>query len=416
MQRSVYYVIGCIFAIIICFHFWHPRNLHVEKPDLPKLSTSELPNGMRGLRLQPGRFHDLFGWENKSLNLKQSLQTLQKSCGALLKRDPDDFVGSDYIFLYAKDWFPACNAAKKVDLHDNKAIKIFFEYWFIPFQFIHKRPVKGLFTGYYVPIVSGSLVKTTKYNVPIYSLPDNLITANTRAFSQKLPVTKLVGRIVGKKMVPFYSRAEIDDGALGDTAQILAYVESEIDRLTIEIEGSGVIELGNDSRLMIGFAGTNGGQYKSIASILIRENLMSKEKATMQNIKQYFQEYPQKLKQIINQNKSFVFFRKLPQDKVFGSQGVALTAGFSMAVDRKWIPQGTPLWLTTSIYDPKMHEERLFDRLMIAQDAGGSIKGIVRGDIYFGEGLEAKDLALSMYSQGHYWLLLPRLDRSSIPQ
>ena len=322
-------------------------------------------------------------------------------------------VGSKYISLHAKDWYPACRAAKQVDASDVKQVRKFFEYWFMPYQFTQGRPLRGLFTGYYIPVVAGSLLKTENYRVPIYGIPDNMLTANAREFSRTLPAKKLVGRLDGKKMVPFYTRAEIDAGALGDEAQILAYVETEIDRLTIETEGSGAIDLGNDSRLFIGFAATNGRQYSSIASIFVRENLLSAHKATMANIKNYLKKYPEKLKQIINQNKSFVFFRILPTKTIVGSHGVPLTGGFSLAVDRKWIPEGMPLWLTTTIYDTKTHKDILFDRLMIAQDTGGSIRGVVRGDIYFGEGDKAKDLALRMHSNGHYWLLLPRLDRSA---
>lgn len=411
MQRSVYYVIGFILALLACLYFWHPRELNVEKPGLPMLSTANLPESMSGLRLRPVRFHDLFAWEKKHIHLEQSLSAFRDSCKPMLKRNPDDFVGSKYISLHAKDWYPACRAAEIVDTKDDKAIRKFFEYWFAPFEFVQGRPVKGLFTGYYIPVVKGSLMKTEDYQVPIYALPDNMVTANAHAFSSALPSKKLVGRLEGKKLVPYYTREEIDSGALGNDAQILAYVETEIDRLTIETEGSGAIDLGNDSRLLIGFAGTNGGQYKSIASVFVREDLLLSHNATMANIKDYFKKYPEKLKQIINQNKSFVFFRKLPDDTIVGSHGVPLTGGFSLAVDRKWIPEGMPLWLSTMIYDTKDHKDKMFDRLMIAQDAGGSIKGVVRGDIYFGEGDKAKDLALRMHSPGHYWLMLPRLDR-----
>lgn len=410
MQRSVYYVVGFIFAILICVHFWHPRELNVARPTLPMLSTADLPESMSGLKLRPGRFHDLFGWE-KNTHLKDSLLAFRISCKPMLKRNPDDFVGSKYISLHARDWYPACHAANLVEVTDVEAVRKFFEYWFMPFEFTKGRPVRGLFTGYYIPIVAGSLQKTDDYQVPIYGIPNNMLTADARAFSRALPPKKLVGRLEGNKMVPYYTRAEIDSGALGDAAKILAYVETEIDRLTIETEGSGAIDLGDNSRLLIGFAGTNGGQYKSIASVFVRDNLLAAQHATMANIKDYFKKYPEKLKQIINQNKSFVFFRKLPAETVVGSHGVPLTGGFSLAVDRKWIPEGIPLWLTTTMYDTKAHSDKLFDRLMIAQDTGGSIKGVVRGDIYFGEGEKAKELALRMHASGHYWLLLPRLDR-----
>ncbi len=411
MQRNVFYIIGLIFAITVCLYLWHPEPVNIDNPELPMLSLNSLPESMHGLQLKSGKFYHLFGWEKTNLHLQGSMKAFLNSCKVFLNHNPDDFVGSDYISLYARDWVNVCHAAGKVDSTSAKEIKDFFEHWFIPVEFVHKRRIKGLFTGYYVPIVKGSLEKTDKYQVPLYAVPKILITANLHEFIKSMPSKKIVGRIVNNKLVPFYTREEIDSGVLGSNAQILAYVETEIDRLKIETEGSAIIDLGNNSRLVIGFAGTNGAAYRAIASILIDDKILSKHEATMQNIKKYFKKYPDKLKAAINQNKSFVFFRRLPSATVVGSQGVPLTGESSLAVDRRWIPQGMPLWVTSSIYDTKRHEERLFDRLMIAQDAGGSIKGIVRGDIYFGEGLKAEKKALSMHSKGHYWLLLPRMDR-----
>ncbi len=412
MKKKVLYVIGVVLIILTTVFLLYPEQpKKAETPNLPELSLTKLPVSMHGMKLRRGNFKRLVGWENADSHIKNSLEALLKSCKVFLNHKPDDFVGSDYILLHARDWINACHAAQKVDLGSVSAIKDFFEYWFFPVEFYHKREVKGFFTGYYIPIVAGSLEKTDKFKVPLYTVPNNLITANPHAFINSMPSKKIVGRIVDKKLIPYYTREEIDDGALDGHAEVLAYVETEIDRLKIETEGSAVIDLGNNSRLVIGFAGTNGASYRAVASILVDSKIFRKHEATMKNMKEYFIKYPQKLKAIINQNKSFVFFRKLPADTVVGSQGVPLTGEISLAVDRNWIPLGLPLWVTTSIYDKEHHEQRPYDRLMIAQDVGGSITGIVRGDIYFGEGVEAEEKALSMQSKGHYWLLLPRLDR-----
>lgn len=410
MQRKVWYFIILIVAFLLGWSLLYKKPHHTTTvPDLPLLTTNKLPESMRGLKLRRGNFKRLVGWNNVETRLKDSMEAFQRSCKVFLNRKPDDFVGSDYIVLYARDWHNVCNAAKNVDINSDKALRDFFEYWFIPVEFVHKREVKGLFTGYYVPIVDGSLQKTEKYKVPLYGLPNNLITADPHAFIKSMPSKKLIGRIDSKKLVPYYTREEIDNGLLDGQAEVLAYVETEIDRLKIETEGSAIIDLGHNARLAIGFAGTNGASYRSVASILVDYKILSKHEATMLNMKEYFKKYPEKLKSIINQNKSFVFFRKLPQSSVVGSQGVPLIGEVSLAVDRSWIPLGLPLWLTTTIYDKKNHEDLLYDKLMIAQDVGGSIKGVVRGDIYFGEGYAAEDKALSMHSQGHYWLLLPKL-------
>lgn len=415
MRRKILYFIGIVLALSIFLYKLYPVSQQTpEKPRLPTLSLNKLPPAMRGLKLKYGSFHNLSGWDSANLHLEDSLLALDKSCKVFLNHKPDDFVGSDYISLYARDWFNVCNAAKNVDINSAGELKKFFEYWFFPVEFIKKREIKGFFTGYYIPIVAGSLEKTAKYSVPLYTVPNNLITANPHAFVKSMPSKKIVGRIVNKKLIPYYSREEIDSGALGRHAEVLAYVETEIDRLKIETEGSGIVDLGGDKKLLLGFAGTNGATYKSLASMLVKNKILSKDVATIQSMKDYFLRNPEKVKQLLKQNKSFVFFRKLPNDRVVGSQGVPLTGEISLAVDTDWIPLGLPIWLTTSLYDKSRHEYYPFDKLMIAQDVGGSIKGVVRGDIYFGEGLKAEQKALNMNSQGHYWLLLPRLDRNLI--
>jgi membrane-bound lytic murein transglycosylase A len=414
MQKKSLSFLGVVLIIAICVFIFYPKSQPIkkdQKPNLPLLSSNKLPKALRGLKLRQGNFHNLIGWEAFDLQLKNSMEAFQKSCRVFLNHKPDDFVGNDYIVLYARDWFNVCHAAQDVNIDSVKALKEFFEYWFLPVEFIHKRKVTGLFTGYYIPVVAGSLEKDEKYKVPLYTVPNNLITANPHAFIKSMPSKRIVGRIDSKKLIPYYTREEINKGALKNQAEVLAYVETEIDRLKIETEGSAVIDLGDAEKLVIGFAATNGAPYKSIASTFVENKILSKHEATMKNMKEYFLKYPEKVKSLINQNKSFVFFRKLPADTVVGSQGVALSGETSLAVDRDWIPLGLPLWVTTSIYDKQRHEQHPFDKLMIAQDVGGSIKGIVRGDIYFGEGLQAEEKALSMYSKGHYWLLLPRLDR-----
>lgn len=409
MKRNILVIILLIFIVQLSYFFWHPKFIKTEKEALPPLVLNNLPESMRGLNLKLGKFSYLFGWTNKNAEIKKSLQVFLVSCNTFLKQDPNTFVGSSYISLKAKDWYPACEAATKVNPNSEEAARGFFERWFVPVEFNRDRPLRGLFTGYYVPSIQGSLIKTEEYSVPIYALPKGVITVNLRQFSVTLPNKKIIGRVSGNKLVPFYTREEISNGAIDADTNVLAWVNNDIDRLIIETEGSGIIDLGDDKTLAIGYAGTNGAQYRSIASILVQAKLFSINDASMDNIKKYFQQYPDKLKNIINKNKSFVFFRKLPKNQVIGSQGVPLTAGYSMAVDRAWIPMGVPLWLTTTIYDPKVSKKVYFDRLMIAQDAGGSIKGIVRGDIYWGEGENAKNIALKIKNSGHYWLLLPKV-------
>ena len=176
----------------------------------------------------------------------------------------------------------------------------------------------------------------------------------------------------------------------------------------MEIQGSGIIALDNGSRLAVGYIGENGAPYTAIAKVLIDQGVMTRDNASMQHIRSYLDAHPEKIDPVLNQNKSFVFFTTLRNGSALGAQGVALTPGYSMAVDHKWVPYGVPIWLDTTRPDEISDQQNLFQRLMVAQDTGGAIKGVVRGDVYWGAGERATAIAGKMKNQGHYWLLLPR--------
>lgn len=352
-------------------------------------------------------FNQLPGWD--SAQLQKSLLTFQTSCRAFLKQDPEKVVGTDEINLQAKDWHPACQAALKVDPVDEKSAKLFFQEWFAPVEFYDNKPVKGLFTGYYMPLVKGSYTKSAEYSVPLYEVPDNLITVDLGLFIPNLKNRKIVGRIEGNKLRPYYTREQINNGALKGKARVLVWIHSPVDRVFLEIQGSGIVELEDGKKIFIGYDAQNGAPYTAIAGVLIKKGIMTRHNASMQAIKRYLEAHPKQMDKIINKNKSFVFFRKLSMEAALGSQGVALTPGYSLAIDRQWIPMGAPLWLNTTRPDSKNPDaNKLMQRLMIAQDTGGAIKGKVRGDVYWGDGDKATLIAGHMKNEGHYWLLLPR--------
>jgi len=409
MKRNILYsVIGLSLILGISYLYWKPKPLmQLKARTAALLSPRHLPALKHGLKLKSGSYAQLPGWN--SADLKQSLRAFQISCHTLLRHDPEHAVGSRYIPLKAKDWYPVCHAATDVDATSDEAIRLFFQTWFMPVEFQQGKPVHGLFTGYYLPALEGSLTKSAEYSVPIYTVPPNLLTANVADFSTDLPRKRIVGHVVEKKMIPFYTRAQIDNGAIAKTTPVIAWVKSPLDRLVLETEGSGIIELKEGGRVAVGYAADNGAKYRAIASILIQNGVMTADEASTSHIRTYFQQHPTQLKSIINQNKSFVFFRELAKNAVVGSQGVPLTPGYTLAVDRKWIPMGIPLWLSTNIHNPKTKAQQPFNRLMVAQDTGGSIRGMVRGDIYWGAGQEATAIATKIRSSGHYWLLLPRI-------
>lgn len=332
-------------------------------------------------------FEQLPGWNDA--DVKKSLVAFHKSCQNFLKQAPNHSVGSETIHLKAKDWHPACKEALDVDLSNEYTARAFFEKWFYPIEFAKKRPIHGLFTGYYMPLLKGNLTRTKEYNTPIYGLPRDL-------------------KWHSRKRSSYYTRAEIDQGVLKKKAPVIAWINSPVERLFLEIEGSGVIKLDNGKSVYLGYAGENGAPYTSIGHVLIKKGIMTKHNASKGAIKRYLERSPKKAETILHQNKSFVFFEHLKKSIALGAQGMALTPGYSLAIDRKWIPLGAPLWLSTSIPDQKHDNEKQFQRLMIAQDTGGAINGLMRGDIYWGAGKRAEFLGEHMKHEGRYWLLLPK--------
>jgi membrane-bound lytic murein transglycosylase A len=392
MKTKLPYII--VLAIILSF-----LSFFLWKPEAPVPVEEKLS-------FKQATFSQLPGW--KTADTKKSLQAFQISCKAFLKQNPDKSVGSDYVDLKAKDWQPACQAALELDTTSNKKIKAFFQEWFMPVEFFKQQPVEGLFTGYYMPLLQGSLKKTEKYNVPLYGLPSNLVTVHLRKFSHKFKHRILVGRLQGKQVVPFYTRRQINHGAIKDVAPVIAWVNSKVDRSFLEIQGSGVIALDDGTQLVVGYSGENGAPYTSIAKVLIDKGVMTKDNASMQHIRRYLAEHPKQMDRVLDKNKSFVFFSVLKKEVTLGSQGVALTPGYSLAIDKKWVPLGAPIWLNTTRPDHKSEDQKTFQRLMIAQDTGGAIKGMVRGDVYWGAGERATSIAGKMKNPGHYWLLLPK--------
>ncbi|ASQ46049.1 murein transglycosylase A [Legionella clemsonensis] len=358
------------------------------------------------LALRQGSFEQLPGWNRA--NVKKSLETFQISCKTFLRQNPEKLVGSHHLHLKAKDWQPACQAALTIKPITNKKAKEFFQQWFSPVEFYNNRPVQGLFTGYYMPLLYGSLTKTEKYNVPIYGVPSDLVTIDLGQFDPSFKHKKLVGRVAGHKIVPYYTRAEINKGMIKKKAPVLVWIDNPIDRVFLEIQGSGIVQLPDGKQIYLGYAAQNGAPYTAIAKVLIDKGVMTKHNASMQAIKRYLMAHPKEMHKVLDQNKSFVFFELLSHNAAYGTQGVALTPGYSLAIDLKWIPMGTPLWLTTTRPDRRSDDQKPFQRLMIAQDTGGAIRGLVRGDVFWGAGKRATYIAGHMKNEGHYWLLLPQ--------
>lgn len=373
------------------------------------LQKVQSPNSHHSnMQLRPVSFLNLPGWGTQDLSV--SFVAFQTSCHALMKPSQANHTNNSLIQVDANDWRMPCQIALSSDAPStHQDIQHFFQTWFEPVEFYNGKPVTGLFTGYYRPSVHGSLTQTSTYTVPIYGVPNDLITLSLHEFDPIFKNKQLVGRLTNSHhLQPYYTTADINNGALADKAPVLAWVSSDIDRLFLQIQGSGIIILPDGSHLNLEYAAQNGHPYTAIGGVLIKKGILTADKTSMQSIRAYLESHPDQIQPIINQNKSFVFFKPSQRNGAIGSQGTVLTPGYSMAIDVNWIPLGVPIWLHTTQPKHGKQAERPFSRLMIAQDTGGAIRGPVRGDVFWGSGKKATSISGHMKQSGYYWLLLPK--------
>ncbi|MGH6912588.1 MAG: murein transglycosylase A, partial [Geminicoccales bacterium] len=249
-----------------------------------------------------------------------------------------------------------------------------------------------------------------RYTVPLHLAPDDLLRIDLGRFNPELAGYSISGRIQGNQFVPYHSRGEIESGALDDRGLELLWVDDRVDKFFLQIQGSGQVVLEDGRLIRVGYAGQNGHPYRAIGRDLIEIGALPPEQVSMQSIRTWLEANPGAARAIMDRNRSYVFFQENselgPDDGPIGAQGVPLTAGRSLAVDLRFIPLGAPVWLDSSA--PFPDGEAPLRRLMIAQDTGGAIKGVVRGDVFWGAGALAEAVAGRMKSTGRYAVLLPR--------
>jgi membrane-bound lytic murein transglycosylase A len=300
----------------------------------------------------------------------------------------------------------ACDTARAVPPDDAAAARSFLEATFVPYGVVAPDGSDtGLVTGYYEPVLDGSRVRTDRFRYPIYGVPDDLVDVDLASLYPELKGLRLRGRLDGRRLVPYYSRAEIDARGDGLEAPVIAWVADPVELFFLQIQGSGQIRLGDDDRIRVGYADQNGHPYSSLGRYLVAQGDLPLEQASMDGIKQWARTHPEQLQQALEQNPSYVFFRELPASGgPIGALGTPLSAGYSIAVDRRFYPLGAPVYLATTFPLP----DQPLERLVMAQDTGGAIRGAVRADLFWGSGTEAGSLAGGMRQQGRMWLLWPR--------
>ncbi|NDH09593.1 MAG: murein transglycosylase [Gammaproteobacteria bacterium] len=378
-MKNILKIFTVLVISILALWFYTKKTVNVQPP--PRIQKPSDPViKSSSSRFIASRFHELPNWEKA--DVLKSFFAFKASCHVWSKMEPSHRVGSEAIPMTAKDWLPICTKAESLpkDLSELEA-KRFFETYFAAYHW--KSAQKGRFTGYYAPIFKGSLVKTKEYSSPVYAAPE-------------------------KERLIHSTRKQIYNGVLKGRAKVIAWLKSPIDEMALEIEGSGVIDLGKNKHIYVNYHAENGHKYRSMAQLLINSGIIKRSNASMTKIKDFFTKHPGLIQKYVFKNPSFVFFSTVSNKAFPGAQGAKLTPKYSMAVDRRYIPLGTPLFLSTKRpIDTKGSTEAL-NRVMIAQDTGGAIRGPIRGDIYWGVGERATKIASLMSNQGDYWLLLPR--------
>ena len=304
-------------------------------------------------------------------------------------------------------WQPICAGANLVDKNDSEAQRKFIEEQLVPFQvFNPDGSESGVITGYYEPLLHGSRFKSARFRYPLYAAPDDILEIDLGDAYPQLKGMRLRGRLSGKKVVPYFNRSEIDAGAESLKGHELFWVDNAVELFFLQIQGSGRIELVDGRQIKVGYANQNGHPYVSVGRKLIEMGEMKLENASMQGIKAWGERNPDKLTALLELNPSYVFFRELPPElnSPLGALGVPLTNEYSIAIDPKNIPLGLPVFLATT----QPNTEIPLNRLMLAQDTGGAIRGPVRADFFWGFGEKAGAQAGRMKQQGRMWVLFPK--------
>ena len=334
---------------------------------------------------------------------------LVKSCEKMASLPSNRRLPGAGIGGVGDDWREGCAALLLADSASmlRQALRDHFD----PLTVSLDGENEGLFTGYYEALLHGNRERTERYNVPLYMRPPELVMVDLGAFRSDLRGRRIAGSVRNGRLMPYPNRGAINAGALDDRDLEVLWVDSAVDAYFLHVQGSGRVRMPDGSLLGIGYAAQNGHANRLIGRYLIETGAIERANISGQSIRAWLEDNPDQVMSVLNTDPSFVFFRELETgDGPFGSANVSLTAGHSLAVDRKHLPLHAPVWLSASHPDPVSSDapDVAFNRLMVAQDTGGAIQGEIRGDVFWGFGDAAEEIAGRMANRGRYWLILPK--------
>lgn len=359
-------------------------------PPVKEVVPAEPPKPAAAPLFTPGTFADLPGWQDD--DQREAWSAFMASCSVLGRR---------------AQWAEPCAIARGVDAGDLAAVRTFFESNFVPNLVRTKEGAQsGMITGYYEAMLRGSRSRSDVYQTPLYRVPDDLLTIDLSEVYPQLKNMRLRGRVVGKKVVPYDTRAQIDTGKLAGNE--LLWVDDPVEAFFLEVQGSGRVLLDSGETVRVAYADQNGHPYKAIGRWLVEQGVMPANQVSAQSIKAWIEANPHRRQELFNANPSYIFFReeRLPDPSVGpkGALGVPLTPARSVAIDPSFIPLGAPIYLSTT----EAGSDVPMRRLVMGQDTGGAIRGEVRADFFYGFGPEAADKAGRMKQPGTVWVLLPK--------
>ncbi|GBR08370.1 MltA domain-containing protein [Asaia siamensis] len=368
---------------------------------LALLSSCAEPQSEAPLQLTPLTYAMLDGWSAESP--ETLLPQLRTECQRLMRLPPETHLGGAAGTIpngsIAGEWHGACTALQSVE-NTRDAARRYFEQWFAPYLVSND----ALFTGYYEPQIYASSVRTEAFQTPLYEQPNDLIHTRDTAGDW------VTGRWEGGKFVPYYTRAEIDHGALSGRGLEIAWLRSPEDLFFLQIQGSGRLVMTDGSVRRVGFAAKNGAPYVPIGRVLVRNGEMAAEDVSLQSLKNWLAAHPDRAQDVMEQNPDYVFFKRvdtIPLDRgAPGAMGVPLTPGRSVAIDRSLLPMGAPIWVDTHLPEANGGEGHWM-HLTFGQDVGSDIKGADHADLFTGWGEDAERLAGKMRSHGRMIVLLP---------
>jgi membrane-bound lytic murein transglycosylase A len=383
-----------------------PYGTHPPVPRLIPYPRLEWPPVVDGGQYMPLTWNDVRGWAAD--DHVQAYKAFRISCASIaVQRNPPDVSKA----LGASLREP-CRIAKALEITDDAKARAFFETNFLPLQISRLGEDAGFVTGYYEPILDGSRIRTDVYNVPVYRRPSNLFVRGFKQDAVSLPNKGEVFRKIGRrKLVPYYDRGEIEDGAIAGRGLEICWLKDPTDLLFAQIQGSARVRLDDGSTLRINYEAHNGYPYMAVGRVLIDRGIIPKEQMSMQKIREWMDQNPDGAKEVRRQNRAYVFFRVVPlsdKDEAVGAQGVPLTPGRSIAVDKSLHVYGTPFFIEGELPIESEQSKTPFRRLMVAQDTGSAITGPARADIYYGAGAQAGRISGRFRNNMRFVMLVPK--------